>query len=126
MNKDERYMVKKALECWLWIERKENNGRIDYDDKYDKHLLKKVKEIQKLVDKLLPDSDIADDTLVHTVERNLFGLHQFGELKWHRRAHFAFDVTKSFVHHYILRKFNYDPLIETLAYKKKVDKLLGD
>ena len=124
LTNDEAHMIKKSLQLWFWIEKLESNHTLD--EKYDKHLLKKVEVIQKLVDNLMPESDISDGSLVFTVENNLYGLYRPTSRKFYRRAHFAYDVIKAFVHNEILRKYDYDPLIEfPKSYKHKVDEMRG-
>ena len=124
--KKQQVLIKTALETWFWIERVETKYH-PIPERYDKQLLKKVEKIQKLVDELLPDCDIADGGLVMTVESNLFGLHQFGSRKWCRRDYFGYDATKAMIHNDILRPLDYDPLIEfPISYKKKVMDMVNE
>lgn len=123
MDKDTRYLVKKSLQLWFWIDKLQGSGHID--NRYDKHLLSKVTVIQKLVNEKMPDSDIAEDTMVWTVNRNIFCKKEsYDKHTPHRIAGFGYDVIKAFIHNEILRKFDYDPLIEApISYKNKVRRL---
>lgn len=120
MDKKIKYYIKKSLELWFWIERLEGKYH-DIPEKYDKYLVSKVKAIQPYLDEIKSDFD--DNMLLRIIDRNLFLIGSDDFKPRRRRSHRAYDTVKSVVHNEILRPLNYDPMIVTASYKRKVDKI---
>lgn len=93
--------LKPVWDMWFWIEKLENN-RVLYDDKYDKHLLAKVKKIMPLLDKYDSEWRTSECALDEYVEKHLYTETRI------KRFH-VFDVVKSVIHNDILRINGLEP-----------------